>query len=99
MGALSAPPAGLPQLWAIARGPARVAGALPSELRGRVASVEIAGGTARLLLTRGPEVRLGPLQDLKAKSRAAAAVLATLGSTPVRYIDVQSPSAPVVGAS
>jgi cell division protein FtsQ len=52
---------------------------------------------AALLLADGSEVRLGRLDRLAEKARAADAVLRSLDGTPVTYLDVRVPSAPVTG--
>jgi cell division protein FtsQ len=75
---------------------ARVAGAL-GPLAGSVARVSVEGGRATLLLTDGIEVRLGGLERLREKSRAAHAVLGARSVAPVAYVDVRVPAAPVTG--
>jgi hypothetical protein len=45
----------------------------------------------------GPQVRFGAPTDIPTKARVAAAVLASLGGTPVQYVDVGVPAAPVSG--
>jgi cell division protein FtsQ len=77
-------------------GAAGVAGALGDELAGGVTAVLVERGRATLVLTEGPEVRLGSLSDVRVKVRAARAVLAAL-TGPVTYVDVQVPGAPVTG--
>jgi hypothetical protein len=54
-------------------------------------------GQAALLVIDGPEVRLGDLDRLDEKMRAADAVLRSLAGTPVTYVDVRVPSGPVTG--
>lgn len=75
---------------------ARVAASL-GPLAGRVASIVVGDGVAVLHLTSGPEVRLGRVQRLSEKARAAAAVLAAPGIEDVTYLDVSAPGAPVTG--
>jgi cell division protein FtsQ len=75
---------------------ARVAGAI-GPLEGRVARVFVERGQAALLLTDGIEVRLGSLDRLEEKARAADAVLRTAGATGITYVDVRVPAAPVTG--
>ncbi len=76
---------------------ARVAGALSSPLRPQVVSIWVNDGNAVVTLHAGPELRFGAISDLGAKVRASEAMLAELAGTPVRYIDVTVPSAPVTG--
>lgn len=76
------------------RATARVAAAL-GPLAGRVGRVMVEGGRAMLLIEGGPEVRLGNLDRLGEKMRAADAVLISLAGVPVTYVDVSVPSAPV----
>jgi len=82
-------------------GLAEVSSVLPEELRSRVRAVVRVdeGGDvgATLLLSDGPEVRLGSLDALPAKGSAVLAVLGALGDTRPAYIDVRVPSAPVTG--
>jgi len=73
---------------------ARVAAQL-GPLAGRVARVFVEGGQAALLMAGGPEIRLGRLDRLHEKVRAADAVLTGLAGAPVTYVDVSVPSAPV----
>jgi len=102
----SAAPGGLPALVTMLpppgpggqidpRAAARVAAGL-GPLAGRVARISVDHAQAALLLTDGTEVRLGGLDHVEAKSRAADAVLAALPG-PVAYVDVRVPSAPVTG--
>jgi cell division septal protein FtsQ len=72
---------------------------LPTELRSRVATVVVFGGVAVLGLDDGVEVRLGPPRGVPAKARTALAVLTTRGESPVAYVDVRVPSAPVTGTT
>jgi cell division protein FtsQ len=73
------------------------AGALGAELRSRVGSLHLEDGGLRAQVAFGPEVRFGPPERMTVKARVAAAVLASLGSTPVAYVDVSVPAAPVSG--
>jgi cell division protein FtsQ len=73
---------------------ARVASEL-GPLAGRVARVMVEDGQAALLMTGGPEIRLGRLDRLHEKVRAADALLTSLAGAPVTYVDVSVPSAPV----
>jgi cell division protein FtsQ len=104
----ASPPEGLPEL--AAAGPvavlgrrvhpaasARLVAALPPDLAARTLKATVGDGAATLELGGGPQVRLGAPVDVAAKARVAAAVLATLGSTPVAYVDVRVPQAPVTG--
>jgi cell division protein FtsQ len=102
----NAAPGGLPALVTTSPAPgpgrriapraaARVAAAL-GPLAGRVARISVDHAQAALLLTDGTEVRLGGLDHVGGKARAADAVLAALPG-PVVYVDVRVPSAPVTG--
>ncbi|MEX2254745.1 MAG: FtsQ-type POTRA domain-containing protein [Acidimicrobiia bacterium] len=75
---------------------AEVAGAI-GPLAGRVARVSVDDGRAALLLVDGVEVRLGNLDRLAEKARAADAVLGAPGVAGIAYVDVSVPSAPVTG--
>jgi len=75
----------------------RVLEQLPPELGLRTAGVVVEGDAVTLGVRDGPEVRLGSLQRVAAKGRAALAVLASTAGGPPRYIDVRVPSAPVTG--
>jgi cell division protein FtsQ len=101
------PPPGIPELLGAAdvAGPggqvrpvvlAAVAQALGPELRSRVSVAALVDGTLSAQVTDGPQLRFGAPRNLRAKARVAAAVLAALGS-PVAYIDVTVPAAPVSG--
>jgi cell division protein FtsQ len=79
------------------RAAAQVLGKLPDELRGRIARVGATGGGVVLALRDGPEVRLGPPDNVPAKTRAALAVLGTITGPPPAYVDVRVPTAPVTG--
>ncbi len=75
---------------------ARVAARL-GPLVGRVARVMVEHGQAALLMAGGPEIRLGGLDGLPEKMRAADALLTSLAGAPVTYVDVRVPGAPVTG--
>lgn len=75
---------------------ARVAASL-GPLAARVASVAVADGVATLQLRVGPEIRLGRVERLAEKARAAAAVLAAPAAAEAAYVDVSVPAAPVTG--
>lgn len=102
------PPAALPEIIGLRRVPSagrevaptavpRVLEQLPPELGLRTARVVVKGDAVTLGVRDGPEVRLGSLQRVAAKGRAALAVLASTAGGPPRYIDVRVPSAPVAG--
>jgi cell division protein FtsQ len=83
-------------------GAAGVVQALPAELAGRVAVIQLSGdqlggGDVALALHGGGEVRLCAPVDLEAKGASALAVLQRLGATPFAYLDVCVPQSPVVG--
>ncbi len=78
------------------RAAAVVAAAL-GPLADRVTRVFVDQDQAALLLADGAEVRLGRLDRLSEKARAADAVLRSLNGTPVTYLDVRVPGAPVTG--
>lgn len=100
------PPSGLPQLLGaetpasskvVAPIAARVAGAVPADIRPAVAGIVVEDDQAVLRLGVGTEVRLGAPRGVAAKARAAAAVLGSLGLGLPSYVDVRVPSAPVTG--
>jgi len=76
---------------------ASVVGEIPSALASRVVAVDVSEPGLALDLAHGGEIRLGGTNDLDAKSAAALAVLAHLGSASFRYIDVSAPDRPVSG--
>jgi cell division septal protein FtsQ len=101
-------PAGLPELVGLIRipppggtvgptGAARVVDELPAPLASRTAVVLALGGEVTLRLDDGVEVRLGRPGDVGAKARTALAVLAARPATPITYVDVRVPAAPVTG--
>jgi len=103
-----APPSGLPELLGVADigGPGGLvrpealpatAAALGPELASRTESVSLDDGTVTVQVGGGPELRFGAPTQVAAKARVANAVLAALGGTPVSYIDVTVPAAPVSG--
>ena len=57
----------------------------------------LADGSLSVRTAGGTEVRFGRPTDVAAKSRVAAAVLATLGDLHPTYLDVSVPSSPVSG--
>lgn len=91
------PPTDLPTLVGDLGTAARVAGALPAELRARAATVRVADGLVTVALRTGPEIRLGGAGQVAEKGRVALAVLAAPGAAQARYVDVRVPSAPVTG--
>jgi cell division protein FtsQ len=101
-----APPAGLPQVVDVqgaepggsivpARG-AAVAAAY-GMYASAVAQVSVTDRGAVVKLVSGPEVRLGPPTQLRAKLRAAGAVLDSLKDALPAYVDVSVPTNPVAG--
>jgi cell division protein FtsQ len=102
------PPAGFPKLLGVhavpgpggvivPAGPARAAGALPPLAAAGTTSVTATDGGLTMQLAAGAEVRLGDTTQLRAKVRAAVAVLGAMGDQPVHYIDVSVPTNPVAG--
>jgi cell division septal protein FtsQ len=95
------PPAGLPQLAPRAASvpglAARVADALPADLRRLATRVDVADGDAVVTLSWGPQLRMGDGSALRAKGRAALAVIEARSGTPTTYVDVRVPSAPATG--
>lgn len=104
-------PAGLPVIGNVAvpgrpgtsvepaAGPSlRVAAALPSAIRPRVADVAVhAGGEVELqLVPPGGIVRLGRTDDLRRKLEALATVLERADLSRLAVVDVQVPAAPVL---
>jgi cell division protein FtsQ len=103
-----APPPGVPELGGVADvappggeidppSLAAAARALGSELRSRTVALTLDDGALTAQIVGGPQIRYGSPRAVGAKARVAAAVLASLGATPVTYIDVSVPSAPVSG--
>jgi len=103
-----APPPGLPELVGVAdlAGPGghvrpatlpATAAALGPARGPRGAWVLPNGGAVRVRGGGGPQLRFGAPTQVTAKARVGAAVLAALGGTPVSYIDVTVPAAPVSG--
>jgi cell division protein FtsQ len=70
---------------------------MPAELAQHVVAVDVGGNGITLRLARGGEVRLGSLDDLRAKAASALAVLAHRGDGTFSYLDVSTPESPVVG--
>jgi high-affinity K+ transport system ATPase subunit B len=61
-----------------------------------VRAVDVSGDGLALVLRRGGTIRLGNANDVAAKGDAALAVLANRASAPFSYIDVSTPSTPVL---
>ncbi len=70
---------------------------LDPSLASRVVSAAWARGELTLHLATGPEIRLGPPEQLGAKSASAEVVLARPEAAHVAYVDVRVPAAPVTG--
>jgi cell division protein FtsQ len=75
----------------------RTVAALPDGLRKQVTAAGVVGSGVTLRLASVPEVRFGPPRELPAKAAALASLLERLAGRPVAFVDVQVPSAPVVG--
>jgi cell division protein FtsQ len=75
---------------------ARVMSQLPRALAARVHAVDVGGDGLALVLRAGGTIRLGDGRALAAKSQAALAVLARIGSSPFAYLDVSAPQTPVL---
>ena len=75
---------------------AGVVSRLPHVLASRVVAVDVGGGGIALDLASGGSIRLGDANDLDAKAAAALAVLARHGDASFVYIDVSTPSTPVL---
>jgi cell division protein FtsQ len=106
--AVDAAPPGVPELTGVAdlappggeirpRSLAAAAGALGPEMRGRIGNVALEDGAITAQVGFGPQLRFGTPDRIALKARVAAAVLASLGSAPVTYVDVSVPAAPVSG--
>jgi cell division protein FtsQ len=102
------PPAGLPQLVDVATaGPvggtitpvegARAAGALHGIVQTSTRLIATADGRVTLQIASGQEIRLGRPTQLRAKVRAAVAVLGAPQAAGKTYVDVSAPSSPVAG--
>ena len=76
---------------------AALTGALPTELAAQVVAVDVGGNGISLRLARGGEVRMGTLDNVRAKAASALAVLAHVGEQPFAYLDVSTPESPVIG--
>jgi hypothetical protein len=74
---------------------ARIARSLPPKLRTQVAAITVGDAPTLTLARGGPEIRLGTLNELRAKGVAALAVLDDLVDRPCEYIDVAAPRSPV----
>ncbi|HEX9504787.1 MAG TPA: FtsQ-type POTRA domain-containing protein [Acidimicrobiia bacterium] len=105
---LEAAPAGLPQLRGVGLvprpgdviaevGAARAAAALPKLAALGTRSVTATHGVLTMQLLAGPEVRLGSGDQIRAKVRAAIAVLNAMADTVPSYVDVTVPTNPVAG--
>lgn len=93
------PPAGPPgtRLGGAAADLLAVAGAVPDDLRPRVAAVVAApGGGVDLRLRPEGSVRLGPLQRLEEKFRSALTVLGQVDTRGLDTLDVRIPESPVL---
>jgi cell division protein FtsQ len=75
----------------------RTVAALPTRLRRQVTAAAMAGNGVTLRLGAVPEVRFGPPSELPAKTAALVSLLERLAGRAVLFVDVQVPSAPVVG--
>lgn len=76
---------------------ASVARWLPPALTSQIVAVDVGTKNVAVRLTRGGEIRLGTLDNLRAKGASALAVLQHVGAQPFAYLDVSTPEAPVVG--
>jgi cell division protein FtsQ len=93
------PPAGLPgtHLGGAAGGLLRVAAALPTSVRARVAAVALAeGGQVELRLRPTGTVRLGPPEDLAEKLLAVETVLGQVDLARLAVLDVRVPQSPII---
>lgn len=75
---------------------ANVVPQLPSALAEQVRAVDVSDSGVSLVLARGGTIRFGTADDVSAKAAAALAVLAQHGSASFSYIDVSTPSTPVL---
>jgi cell division protein FtsQ len=92
-------PPGGPRLTGYQLSEARLLGAAPFQLLGKIGSVSdnpVHGLVAAL--RNGPSIYFGGSDQLPAKWRAAIAVLASPGSDGAVYLDVTDPSRPAAGA-
>jgi cell division protein FtsQ len=69
---------------------------LPVALAQQVRAVDVSDAGIALVVARGGVIRFGNADDLDAKGAAALAVLTQHGDTPFSYIDVSTPSTPVL---
>ena len=77
---------------------ARVAGAAPAPLRGRLERIEIRGQDGIVVELRdGPELIFGDARRLRAKWLAATRILADADAKGATYIDVRLPGRPAAG--
>jgi cell division protein FtsQ len=75
---------------------ANVVPQLPVALAQQVRAVDVSDSGVSLVIARGGVIRFGNTDDLAAKAAAALAVLAQHGDAPFSYIDVSTPSTPVL---
>jgi cell division protein FtsQ len=88
----------LPGAWLPAARPMlRTVAALPNRIRRQVTAAAMAGNGVTLRLGAVREVRFGPPSELPAKTAALVSLLERLAGRAVLFVDVQVPSAPVVG--
>lgn len=78
---------------------ARVLGAAPAALRPYVESSYYGESGVDVKLRSGIELRFGDASQVKAKWKAAAAVLADPSITALDYVDLHAPRRPAVGGS
>jgi cell division protein FtsQ len=77
---------------------ARIAGAAPAALRGRVLEIELDAERGYVAQLRsGPEIVFGGASEVRAKWIAAARVLADPEAQGASYVDVRVPGRPAVG--
>jgi cell division protein FtsQ len=75
---------------------AHITAQLPDALATQVKAVDVGGVGVSLVLARGGELRFGAPADVDAKAAAALAVLTHNGSAPFAFIDVSTPSTPLL---
>ncbi len=75
---------------------ANVVPQLPIALARQVRAVDVSDSGVSLVLARGGTIRFGSANDVDAKAAAALAVLAQHGTAPFSYVDVSTPSTPVL---
>jgi cell division protein FtsQ len=69
---------------------------LPRALAQQVDAVDVSADGVALALIHGGTIRFGTASDVAAKGAAALAVLENRGGAPFSYIDVSTPSTPVL---